>query len=125
MDAADPRGLPTILLFERGEVRLRPSYIDALRRHIMYLEAFGQNARFVLRGHANLRTNEPGAVALSRRRALAVSRCLRDFGVPAHRIKILAKGSEQGWDTEMGGARPLRWNRRVEIAIQLIPDTRR
>lgn len=119
LDAADPRGLPTIILFERNSAQLRNSYADALRRHVRYLESFGQTATFVLRGHANLRTNEPGAVTLSKRRALAVADCLRAAGVAAGGIKILAQGSAQGWDVEMGGPRPLKWNRRVAITIDL------
>lgn len=116
---ADPRGLPTIILFKRGIASLPRSYEDALRRHVLYLEAFEQTATFVLRGHANLRTNESGAVSLSRRRARAVADCLRGLGVSAKRIKLLAKGSEQSWDVEMGGGAPLKWNRRVEVTIVL------
>jgi len=117
---SDPRGLPTIILFQRGSTRLQRSYEDALRRHVLYLQAFGQtDAGFVLRGHANLRTNEPGAVSLSRKRAAAVANCLRALGVPASRIKLLAQGSDRGWDVEMGGRNPLKWNRRVEITINL------
>jgi outer membrane protein OmpA-like peptidoglycan-associated protein len=118
LDAADPRGMPTIILFERGSVDLRAGYRDALRRHVLYLQAFDHGADFVLRGHANLRTNEPGAVGLSNRRAQAVADCLRSLGVAAKNLKILAQGSSYGLDVEMGGARPLKWNRRVEIVIK-------
>jgi outer membrane protein OmpA-like peptidoglycan-associated protein len=118
LDAADPRGMPTIILFERGSAELRVAYQDALRRHILYLQAFDHGADFVLRGHANLRTNEPGAVNLSRRRAQAVANRLRSLGVAGKNIKILAQGSSTGLDVAMGGARPLRWNRRVELVIK-------
>jgi outer membrane protein OmpA-like peptidoglycan-associated protein len=124
-DAADSRGLPTIILFERSTARLRAGYMDALRRHVLYLDAFEQKANFVLRGHANLRTNEPGAVSLSKRRATAVANWLRELGVPASRIKILAQGSDQPWDVQMGGQTPLKWNRRVELGIHLITGAAR
>jgi len=119
-DAADSRGLPTIILFERSTARLRAGYQEALRRHVLYLAAFDQKANFILRGHANLRTNEPGAVKLSKRRADAVANCLRALDVPRSRIKIMAQGSDQPWDVQMGGQTPLKWNRRVEIGIHLI-----
>ncbi len=116
---ADPRGLPTIILFQRSSALLSGSYVDALQRHVLYLREFGQKASFVLRGHANLRTNEPGAVRLSGRRAAAVASCLRKCGVPAGKIKFLAQGSDKPLDVETGGPRPLKWNRRVEITIVL------
>lgn len=119
LNAADPRGLPTIILFDRGSARIRPSYRDALRRHVLYLEAYGQTAIFVLRGHANLRTNESTAVSLSRRRSAAVAGCLREFGVAASKIKILATGSARPLDVQMGGTSPMKWNRRVTITINL------
>ncbi|MEO8225180.1 MAG: OmpA family protein [Gammaproteobacteria bacterium] len=117
LEAADPRGLPTIILFPRDSAKLSRSYREALQRHVLYLQAFEQKAVFVLRGHANLRTNETGAVSLSRRRAATVSDCLLQLGVAKKNIKMLAKGSEQSWDLEMGGAVPLGWNRRVEITM--------
>ncbi len=104
-EASDARGLPTIVLFQRGSARLSRSYADALRRHVLYLEAYGHvAASFVLRGHANLLTDEPRAVKLSAQRSIAVADFLRQQGIPARRIKVLARGSERPWDIDMGGA---------------------
>lgn len=121
--ASDPRGMPTIILFPRGSAAVSKSYTEALLRHVLYLEAFGRQARFVLRGHANLRTDEPGAVALSNRRAKAVADALQGMGVARSRIRTLASGSATDWDLQMGGNRPLKWNRRVEISIVLAGAT--
>jgi outer membrane protein OmpA-like peptidoglycan-associated protein len=122
IQSADPQGLPTTILFERASSKLRKNYSAALQRHIAYLQAYEQTATFVLSGHANLRNSEPTAVKLARERARAVATRLRELGIGANKIKILSHGSAYAWDVAMGGNRPLKWNRRVEITINLDPS---
>lgn len=117
MKAADPQQLPTIVLFTRGSARLQSVYKAGLKRQVQYAQAFQQKVSYVLRGHANLRSNEISAVRLSEARAGAVAKWLYQQGVNKRHVKILGTGSAQSWDVKMGGKTPLKWNRRVEISI--------
>ncbi len=83
--------------------------------------ASGAKVRVVVHGHADRAGAKPYNMALSRQRALAVSRALAEHGVAPDRITIGAYGETRPRVATPDGIREPR-NRRVEVTVGPAPS---
>lgn len=116
--AETDRGLVVTLgdvLFESGSAELGSSANRTLLRLAHYLQS---NPRRVVRveGYSDNRGGVAENLALSRARAQAVGQVLRELGIAAQRIEVVAFG-EQFRIAENASARGRARNRRVEIVL--------
>lgn len=79
--------------FETNEARLSEEDLAILKAHAEYL-LHHSSLMLVIQGHADSRGAETYNMALSRARAEAVARALRQFGVPAQQLDLYAFGEQ-------------------------------
>ena len=105
------------LTFQSGQNVVRPNYRGLLDKVRQAAEVFPRS-QIVIEGHTDSYGGDENNLALSRRRAEAVSAYLSDeLGVPAFRISAVGYGETQpiaNNDTEQGRER----NRRIDVIIE-------
>ncbi len=105
------------LTFQSGQDVVRPNYRPLLEKLKQAADVFPQS-QITIEGHTDSYGGDEGNLALSRRRADAVSAYLtNELGVPAFRISSVGYGETQpiaNNDTEQGRAR----NRRIDVIIE-------
>ena len=105
------------LTFQSGQANIEPKYHDLMQKVSRALNVFPRS-QVVIEGHTDSYGSDDANMALSRRRAQAVSAYLTSqFGVQAFRISAVGYGETRpiaNNDTPEGRAR----NRRIEIRIE-------
>lgn len=105
------------LTFQSGQAEVRSTYRPLLEKVKEAAEVFPRS-QIIVEGHTDSYGGDDGNLALSRRRAEAVSAYLSgELGVPAFRMSAVGYGETQpiaNNDTEQGRAR----NRRIDIIIE-------
>jgi outer membrane protein OmpA-like peptidoglycan-associated protein len=105
------------LTFQSGQAEVRPAYRALLDKVRQAADVFPRS-QIVVEGHTDSYGGDDGNLALSRRRAEAVSTYLTgELGVPAFRMSAVGYGETQpiaNNDTEQGRER----NRRIDIIIE-------
>jgi outer membrane protein OmpA-like peptidoglycan-associated protein len=105
------------LTFQSGQDVVRPAYRSLLEKVRQAADVFPRS-QIVIEGHTDAYGGDENNLALSRRRAEAVSAYLtNDLGVPAFRISSVGYGETQpiaNNETEQGRER----NRRIDVIIE-------
>lgn len=105
------------LSFQSGQDVVRPNYRPLLEKLYRAAEVFPRS-QIVVEGHTDSYGGDENNLALSRRRAEAVSAYLTsEFGLPAFRLSSVGYGETQpiaNNDTEQGRTR----NRRIDVIIE-------
>jgi OOP family OmpA-OmpF porin len=104
------------LTFQSGQAEIRPAYRELFEKVKAATEVFPRS-QVVIEGHTDSYGSDDANLALSRKRAEAVSAYLAQLGVPALRMSAVGYGETQpiaNNDTEQGRAR----NRRIDIIIE-------
>jgi outer membrane protein OmpA-like peptidoglycan-associated protein len=105
------------LTFQSGQDVVRPAYRPLLEKVRQAADVFPRS-QIVVEGHTDAYGGDENNLALSRRRAEAVSAYLtNELGVPAVRISSVGYGETQpiaNNDTEQGRSR----NRRIDVIIE-------
>lgn len=104
------------LTFQSGQAEVQAKYRDLMEKVKAATEVFPRS-QIVIEGHTDSYGSDETNLALSRRRAEAVSAYLQQLGVPALRMSAVGYGETQpiaNNDTEQGRAR----NRRIDVIIE-------
>jgi outer membrane protein OmpA-like peptidoglycan-associated protein len=104
------------LTFQSGQAEVPPASRGLLEKVKAATEVFPRS-QIVIEGHTDSYGSDETNLALSRRRAEAVSAYLGQLGVPALRMSAVGYGETQpiaNNDTEQGRAR----NRRIDVIIE-------
>ena len=109
------------LTFQSGQAEVQPMYRTLLEKVKQATDVFPRS-QIVIEAHTDSYGSDENNLALSRRRAEAVSAYLAPLGVPALRMSAVGYGETQpiaNNDTEQGRAR----NRRIDIIIEPQPES--
>ena len=105
-----------VWLFAFDADRVNEKYMPALEAQAGYLQSH-PNARILLAGHTDLRGSREYNVALGERRAKAVARLLRKYGVNRNQYRIVSYGKERPIDLDYNDSAHQK-NRRVELIYE-------